>query len=601
MQNNNFKKPLHIDCAMYGCAEVEVGIVDDTNGSSVHDKFVLYDNNSINSEGKERASAAGCFANDAYASARNLNANNSLGNGNDNFAGAFAVNMKQFKNYGKNFLSQATSLNITDNFAATCVQGCCDYGSIPYCMDNAENNTAAFERNIFDYLKEANSKRKLKNLKRFFINREIICKAVERCFSHASKTKELKECVNKKDEIIDRIQNELENETYCCEPPIKRVIHCENKKDRNATIYSIYDRCVQNLVLVIISTKIQNCISKNCYSGIPGRSIFSNNKTYCLSNKIRTYVKRHPSAWVGVTDIEKFYDNLHPDIVFGMISKVIVCPYTLRLLANILYTSNSLPIGGTLSQMLAMFVLTEMDEHICAKFRPGFYASFGDNRIIIDNDEQKVKNIVHYEIGYLEGRYNLRMKNDWQILPVKHGFRFCKYDYKDGFVKIRSDLKRRAIRSFMRGQKHYAGYNGILKKTDSKRLKYLIENNIKNLRMKNSKGMNVRKMIGTPLKINQFVGQTIFITDWERINNNKESEYFIKFQFVKVNENGTKSLHVCNNGSQEIKSYFDLVSKNEAQIGIPMKVGQEGLTFYFEGYHTTQQEALDLLCQKFNI
>ena len=76
---------------MYGCAEVEVGIVDDTNGSSVHDKFVLYDNNSINSEGKERASAAGCNANDAYASARNLSAAYSLGAGYGYFAGAFAV------------------------------------------------------------------------------------------------------------------------------------------------------------------------------------------------------------------------------------------------------------------------------------------------------------------------------------------------------------------------------------------------------------------------------------------------------------------------------------------------------------------------------
>ena len=65
-------------------------------------------------------------------------------------------------------------------------------------------------------------------------------------------------------------------------------------------------------------------------------------------------------------------------------------------------------------------------------------------------------------------------------------------------------------------------------------------------------------------------------------------------------ENENVQLNVCANGSHEIKEYFKLVSEGKASTGVPVRVLCEGNTYYFEGYHTTEKEALDILRSKFN-
>ena len=57
------------------------------------------------------------------------------------------------------------------------------------------------------------------------------------------------------------------------------------------------------ILLIVLQEKLTNLIPRWCYSGVKERSLWSNNKTYCLINKIRTYVKRHPNASAGLTDI----------------------------------------------------------------------------------------------------------------------------------------------------------------------------------------------------------------------------------------------------------------------------------------------------------
>lgn len=99
-------------------------------------------------------------------------------------------------------------------------------------------------------------------------------------------------------------------------------------------------------------------------------------------------------------------------------------------------------------------------------------------------------------------------------------------------------------------------------KTDSKRLRQMIEK-----RIRNSVGMNVRKMIGTSIKIDMLVGKTIVITDYEKIPNGKDSEYYYKFQCIAIEADGQKTLYVCRNGSMEVKEFFSLVEQGKVQIG----------------------------------
>ena len=619
--NDSAKQPSSANEMMYGCS---VGAssqelhgmpshVEDANQTSEpctsgEDK----------SAGKEKALVVGCNANNDNASARTANCNNAVSNSNDNYAGAFAVKQVDSANM-KHLAARSTRSNIAKNHVATGGHGADEVSSLPFWTDDIADpcshelgnyplnatleGTEADKEAILQELDIVSSKRKLQNLKRFITNPIIVRMGVERCLSRASDSPEVRNAIRNKEKIIVRIIRELTDETYRCQPTTRRIITKRGKgdKDRNADIYTVYDRCVQNILLIVLQQKLTNKLSPWCYSGIKGRSLWSNNKTYCMVNRIRTYVQYHPQASAGLTDIRHFYESLRSKVVLGVLFDTITCPYTRSLLCDILLQTETLVIGGTLSQIFAMLTLTDMDYELNRIFHPQFYGAFGDNRIIMDDDREKVIKAVHWEISYLEGRYGMHMKNDYQIARVADGFMFCKQHFRGSFVNVRAEIRRRAIRGAIRGQQHYAGYHGMLVKTDSRKLIYLIKNKLNSLRMKNQKGMMIKPMAGELIKLNKVEGKTIYITDYAVRKNNKDSEYFVRFQFVVVNDDGSKHLYVTNNGSFEIKEFFKLVENGSVSLPVKTRICSEGTSYYFEQFHTSNQEACNLICEQLGI
>lgn len=619
--NDSAKQPSSANEMMYGCS---VGASSqELHGMPSH----VEDDNQTSepctsgedkSAGKEKALVVGCNANNDNASARTANCNNAVSNSNDNYAGAFAVKQVDSANM-KHLAARSTRSNIAKNHVATGGHGADEVGSLPFwtddiadpCSHELENyplnatleGTEAEKEAILQELDIVSRKRKLQNLKRFITNPIIVRMGVERCLSRASDSPEVRNAIRNKEKIIVRIIRELTEETYRCQPTTRRIITKRGKgdKDRNADIYTVYDRCVQNILLIVLQQKLTNKLSPWCYSGIKGRSLWSNDKTYCMVNRIRTYVQYHPQASAGLTDIRHFYESLRSKVVLGVLFDTITCPYTRSLLCDILLQTETLVIGGTLSQIFAMLTLTEMDYEINRIFHPQFYGAFGDNRIIMDDDREKVIKAVHWEMSYLEGRYGMHMKNDYQIARVSDGFMFCKQHFRGSFVNVRAEIRRRAIRGAIRGQQHYAGYHGMLVKTDSRKLIYLIKNRLNSLRMKNQKGMMIKPMAGELIKLNKIEGKTIYITDYVIRKNNKDSEYFVRFQFVVVNGDGSKHLYVTNNGSFEIKEFFKLVENGSVSLPVKTRVCSEGTSYYFEQFHTSNQEACNLICEQFGI
>lgn len=619
--NDSAKQPSSANEMMYGCSvgassqelhgmpsHVEDGNQTSEPCTSGEDK----------SAGKEKALVVGCNANNDNASARTANCNNAVSNSNDNYAGAFAVKQVDSANM-KHLAARSTRLNIAKNHVATGGHGADEVSSLPFWTDDIADpcshelgiyplnatleGTEAEKETILQELDIVSRKRKLQNLKRFITNPIIVRMGVERCLSRASDSPEVRNAIRNKEKIILRIIRELTEETYRCQPTTRRIISKRGKgdKDRNADIYTVYDRCVQNILLIVLQQKLTNKISPWCYSGIKGRSLWSNDKTYCMVNRIRTYVQYHPQASAGLTDIRHFYESLRSKVVLGVLFDTITCQYTRSLLCDILIQTETLVIGGTLSQIFAMLTLTEMDYEINRIFHPQFYGAFGDNRIIMDDDREKVIKAIHWEMSYLEGRYGMHMKNDYQVARVADGFMFCKQHFKGSFVNVRAEIRRRAIRGAIRGQQHYAGYHGMLVKTDSRKLIYLIKNRLNSLRMKNQKGMMIKPMSGELIKLNKIEGKTIYITDYVIRKNNKDSEYFVRFQFVVVNGDGSKHLYVTNNGSFEIKEFFKLVENGSVSLPVKTRVCSEGTSYYFEQFHTSNQEACNLICEQFGI
>lgn len=558
------------------------------------------------SEGKESASVVGCYANNDIPSVRTLNANNGLGNDNSNYAGAFAViKSSNTETIGKTLTSRASSTKTTDSYTATGGYGRCDYGSLPFWgdEDNAESNAKSYRKEaIHEELKTANSKRKLKNLKRFFTDPTLIEDAFERTISKTSSKDDDKAYFTaQKDDVCRRIREELTDMSYRASQTRKKKIKKAGKgdKERVATVSTLYDRIVQTLMLIVIEDKMRKRFVRNIYSGIPGRSLMSNDRRYCMINKIRHAVKTRQEAWAGQTDIRKFYDTLDMRVVLGTAFKTIVCPYTRWLLTEIFRHDSRLPIGCCLSQMLGMNVLLDCDMEILRKYKVDFFC-FGDNRLAIGSKDEVAKMIV-WQKGYYEGAYGLSVKGDWQMRKVCDGFRFCKYDYMGSFVKPRAEMRRRSIRAHKRGWQHYAGYKGILEKTDSKHLKKLIE-----MEIVNRHGMTVRTQRGEKRKLRDLKDDTVVVPVEYRIEQSTAKEnkdmgaLMVRMTYIALFD-GKRRLYHSAEGSEEIVEFFKLVDRGEVEMKQRLHVVKDGTKVAFAEYHTTAEEACDIICEELGI
>lgn len=516
--------------------------------------------NTSENEGGENGSVSGCNANNGQASVRTANCNNNAGNGNDNYAGAFAVDKDIMKGSPT---SRAASSKIKDSHTTTGGYGRCDYDSLPFMGDEnkAESNATATDMDaVMQELKTANRKRKLKGLKRFFTNRLLIDYAFDRTMERTNSNTSL--YIAKKKEICTRLQKELTDMTYIPGDSHRKVIHKKGKGDkkRNADIYPMYDRIVQTLILVVIEQKFRNMMIRNIYSGIEGRSLLSNDRRYCMVNKIRHWVKTHQDKWVGLTDIHHFYETLEMKVVLGEMFRVIVCPYTRWLLLSAFSKTEYLPIGGCLSQIMAMFTVVSADRELLRRYNVELFC-FGDNRLI-GGAKAEVREAMSFLMSYYESRYGLSVKSDYQMRKVSDGFRFCKYDYKDSYVHVRAEIRRRAIRAWKQGKQHYAGYKGMLDKTDSKRLKYLIENRY--MELVNKHGMTVRTQRGDKVKLRDLAdGSEIVPVEYsiepsEAKRKEGRDGSMVRLTYIHL-LNGTKRLCHSTEGSEEIVEFFKLV------------------------------------------
>lgn len=546
--------------------------VDETMMSSISPTPVANGRGGImatGSEGGDYASCVGCNANNGNAG-RNLNANNAATNTNDNFAGGFA-NMYN----GIPFTSQPTRLKIEENRIANGGYGQNEYELLPYWGDNAESGADLL---IWDELKIANKKRKLKSLRRFYLNRDIVEYAIRRtCKKRDTKAKSY--YYDNADEIAKTIISDIENGTYKVRGYVSKEIPRRHKTDkvRTAKIYSLYDRCVQNLILTIIEQKLKRKVVRNNYSNIDGRGILCRDRRFCMMTRIRHASSVYRSEYYLTTDIKKFYESVPWKVLVGSLFDTIKDKTTRWLLIETFKAAGDMPIGCCLSPIFSDLLMGEHDNLICKLFNPSFFAAFGDNRIYI-SDKRTIYNILGWSKSFYEGRYGISMKNDWQIERVFDGFRFCKTWYDKGFVRIRGEMRRRAIKN-ARNPQSFAGYNGLLIKSDSVHLRFMIRRRLKMLKSRN--GIATRPFAGDKVGFDEFVGKRIAITDFRKIDNKKDSGYYYDFQIVSKKD-GVNHLFHSHNGSFEIKEAGDLWLETCVNPPIYVTVRKEGNSFYFE-------------------
>lgn len=551
------------------------------------------------SEGKDEASIVGCNANDAYAG-RSLNANNSVSNSNVNYAGGFAH--KEHKTLEETLTSQPSRLKTDEEHIGNAGYVQDDYESLPFMADDiAESSAENMQGAIWEDLRIANSKRNLKGLSRFYKSKEIILYAVKRTVKKRDTNAKVY-YYNHSEEIADIILNDINNNSYYVHGYVEVDLPKKHKtsKTRHAKIYSLYDRCVQNLVLTIIEQKLRRKVIRNNYSNIEKRGILCNDKTYCMINKIRNATVVYNDLWALTTDVKKFYQSIRWETIIEVLFRTVKDKITRDILYKTFKASKDLPIGSCLSPLIADIIMNDYDNIILRNYKPRFYAAFGDNRLYIGRKDILQK-ILSFTKKYYRNHYHFKIKNDYHLCAVSKGFRFCKALYDNGFVSIRGEIRRRAIKTAHILQS-FAGYNGMLEKSDSKHLLYLIKNNLKRLKKRTIKEMEVKPFKGRKTSFDVLLGKKVFITDYKLLENGKDSKYYYAFQIISLKD-GTDEPELlrANNGSFEIKGACKQWELENRELPIKVTIAKEDTSFYFKEFHMTDKEACDIIIDKMKI
>lgn len=594
----------HVDRREYGCSMVDAmqgagRLSLPTRGDDKRKPCM------VKSEGERDASAVGCNVDNANAG-RYLNGNNACSNDDDNYAGAFAETNR--KNGREQLTSRPTRSNKDKigSLAANGGQGQHEYESLPFWSDIAESGatpaTAAslMDDPIWEELRKANSKRNLKGLSKFYHSTTIAVYAVKRCCKERD-TARKREYYDRAEVVAWLMIREITTGTYHVRgyhdldiPP-----RFPSGKHRAAKVFTLYDRCVQMFVLTIIEIKLRRKVLRNNYSNITGRGIFCKDKKYCMLNQIRTATWKYPHDVVLLTDIKKFYDNVGWKVMCAVVFETVKDPTTRMLILLTLKTAGTLPIGSCLSPLFADILMNDFDETVLREFKPHFFAAFGDNRLFICEKEKAVS-IQQFAKSYYPGRYGVQLKDDYQIKPISSVFSFCKTQYDNGYTRVRAELKRRAIRVALKPQQ-FAGYYGMLLKTDSRHLLHLMTRHTKRLRMaKNSRGIDMKPFAGDPMEFDYFKDHKVCCTNYKRIDNHKDSGYYYVFQFV-MRDGDKLKLYNTHNGSFEIKAAGDFWISKNMPPPIYVTVRKDGKGYYFEEYHTTNEEACAVLVQTMDI
>ena len=561
------------------------------------------------SEGRENASVAGCNANNANAG-RTVNCNNAVSNGNDNYARGFADEKHE---NGKHPASRAPRSKNKENPVATGGQGRCEYGTLlPFwdCDGATESNASPRLRDgkggmgcqtalaepdmtdpIWEELKSANSKRRLKSLGRFYGNINIALEAVRQATRNCDTAEKRLYYGRLRLETAKRMVREVTDGTYTVggyrSIPLRR--RHKTDKERSPKVFTLYDRCVQMMVYIVTGGKLNRKVPRENYSNTPGRGILCRDRRFSMMTRIRTATWKWPEMYALTTDIRKYYESVWWKAALGVFSKTVKDRRTLWLLGLWLRESGDLPIGMCISPVLSDLLVAEHDEEAKRLFPEiRFMAAFGDNRLYIGPRETLLR-LRSWEQSFYAGRYGLEVKDDHQVWKVSDGFRFCKTWYERGYVRTRGEMRRRAIRAADR-PRSFAGYKGILMKSDGSRLLRLIATNVRRLRMRDSEKIQPLRFTGEDVSFDDFIGKRVYITDFDRRKNNKDSGYYYKWQFVGV-RNGHEVLCTTGCGSHELKQVGDIWSDEHTPMPQLVTIGKQGRSIFFEEWHVTVQEA----------
>lgn len=467
---------------------------------------LLIMNQSQQERGSGVASAFGGTGNNTNASAGYLNGNNSVANSNTNYAASFSLCYNDCSS--TLVLDRTTPDSVVSKTEKIATIADIQKAAIPESKSTSEmklgKETLPAKENIpflaenrceqsfscMDYPTEnrevshfnkgittLNKHKRLRNLKAFLVNEDLIREAIKEAQEGKKPTRELIWISHHVEETAKRIRKELLEGTYVPKPYRFRTIHNKDEKPRHLAILGFYDRCVQQVLKKVIQQKLRALEPRNVYSNLLGRGTLSNDARYCLYQQLRHEVHVAPNGFGLKMDIHHCYESISTDVIERELFKYVTDAFARRLIHRMFAHIHYLPIGDPLSGLYVNLVLRQWHKHLLEEKHDLFDSCyfFCDDALFINKtSKEKLHQLCQDARQWLPKYANLHIKKNYKVFRLAEGFVFCGAKVFPTKILVRQLVKKRMLRAKNK-PRSLASYKGILDKTSSAHLSAVLQ------------------------------------------------------------------------------------------------------------------------------
>lgn len=154
-----------------------------------------------------------------------------------------------------------------------------------------------------------------------------------------------------------------------------------------------------------------------------------------VPNRGAHYGKKYIEKWIRTDeknckyilkmDIRHFFESVDHDVLKEWLAKKIRDKRMVHILHLIIDGSEQgLPLGYYTSQWLANFMLQPLDHYIKEELKAVHYIRYMDDMVVFGKNKKELHRMQQSIETYLRERFNLQMKNNWQV------YRFDYFDRK---------------------------------------------------------------------------------------------------------------------------------------------------------------------------
>ncbi len=237
------------------------------------------------------------------------------------------------------------------------------------------------------------------------------------------KTRKMHEFQYHLEDRLRELHRDLSNGTYK-HGEYRTFIVCDNKR-REISVSPIRDRIVHRLLYDYLVPIWDKSFIYDVWSCRKGKGLLG------AIQRTQQFLKSYPQSYIWRADIQKFFDNVDQRVLFEILQRRIRDKKALTLIREVLrsYSTHSkgvgMPIGNLTSQIFSNVYLNELDRFVKHKLKPKAYLRYGDDFLLFDMDEKKLRNMREEAIQFISNvlKISVHNKNDL-IFKAKHGLKF---------------------------------------------------------------------------------------------------------------------------------------------------------------------------------